>query len=398
VPNNRTLTRSIVVRWKRSVFALCAVAFLADLAIGLELAALPWKCLALGGSDLEVGSIGAAFMGVYMGICLLLGRHADRVSPKRMVALSLAAMAVLMLAMAAAPAAWLLLVLAGLHGASMALLWPPLMGWLSTGSEGAGLNRRLSTFNACWSVGLILGSVLGGRAAEWALWLPFALAVVAALAALLVVLLARKAHPRPTTVAAAAIDAERATSLLPVFRLMSRVALVLGWIGIGALRFPLTLLVESMSLGPSAYGSIVAGSYLALSVGFVLLGRTHRWHFNAPLFWGCQLAAAAMILAVAFSRGGLDLALYTIAASLALSVLYVAGQYYGVSGAATRARSMAMHEGLLSVGFAVGSLGGGAVSQFIGVRGIYPVASAAIVASVGIQVVLYLRARARRVD
>ncbi len=44
------------------------------------------------------------------------------------------------------------------------------MSWLSAGSEGGTLNKRLGIFNLSWSVAMIAGAYVGGLAYGVAYW------------------------------------------------------------------------------------------------------------------------------------------------------------------------------------------------------------------------------------
>ncbi len=392
----RITREAIVLRWRRFGMSLYVGVFLYSLTVHIVFTAVPWQIMAIRGGEapVEVGLAGGLYTGAYAIACLLLGPFAERIGLKRLAMLGTGITALVILALPAVPIVAVVLALFAAAAAVSSMFWPPVIGWISAGHENARLNRRLGAFNFSWCSALILGSVIGGLLFEVRYWLPFAVACGLSLGAFVWVATARKYHgpPRPAdALDNTAEDAERAEHAdLPAFHIMARIAMVTGWVAIGVLRFPLSTLLEWMSLKSGAYGLVVGGSSLAMLCAFTVMGLTHRWHYSRAFFWGCQVLGAALLGWMLFSRNVWDVALLVIPATLFASIVYPADLYYGVSGGKNRAASVSVHEILLAVGFAIGSFGGGLVARWLGPKAPFPVAAGVMILGVAAQVGIYI--------
>ena len=68
---------------------------------------------------------------------------------------------------------------------------------------------------------------------------------------------------------------------------------------------------------------------------------------------------------------------------------------YGVSGGVRRARRMAIHELVLSVGFVIGAFGGGWVTDHISLRAAYPICAGLLIAGMAAQAIVFIVRNAR---
>jgi len=385
----RTTREVILLRWRRSAAALYVAALLFSLQGGVVMTAVPWRVMALGGGESAVGLAGGLQMGIYAVGCIFLGPFADRIGPKRLVMLGTAGMTFTTAAMTQAGSVRALLWLVAINAGLTTMFWPPVMGWLSTGHEKASLNRRLGIFNLCWSSGLIVGNFLGGLFFNIQQSLPFAVGSGVTLMAFISAASARRQRSGPV-VASEDPSEPVAAGRLPLFRLMARIALFAGWIVLGALRYPFAaFLKQDLAAGADVHGAIGAGLSFALMTGFVLLGRTHRWHYRYSLFWGSQVLTVLMVALIFICRTAWQAAGLSVVAALAMSVLYASDLFYGVSGGRRRAGSMAIHEVLLATGFVVGSLGGGLLAESLGPRYVFPAAAGLVLLGFLLQVGLW---------
>lgn len=261
-----------------------------------------------------------------------------------------------------------LLTLLALDGAIAGMMWPPITGWLSLGQEGHYLNRRLGVFSFSWgsgaTVGMWLGGPLWGPSCNPYLYPAFAVASCVSIGAFIIAASARKQRlpsvtPRPVETTEA-IEAE--ANNVSVFHWIAVIAGAIVGVTNGVIRYPIVSLMKSMSLGPDVHGQIAAAITITLTCGLFLMGRTTRWHYKQIFFWSVQLVMAAAVCAVAFSRNGWDLAVYSVIASLGMAVIFASDLYYSLTCSTRRAASMSWREIRVSIGFAIGSFGGGALS------------------------------------
>ena len=210
-------------------------------------------------------------------------------------------MVLIVFLMSLAPRVSILRAIVAVKGMVAGTFWPQIMGWISTGTEGGALNRRLGFFNLSLVLGLYSGHLAGGSALRRGV-----------LAALhhrgLRLGPGRPVHsfcPQPER-------ARRGNSRggpdggtraeLEVFRWICRFALFFGWIGCGVLRVVIASLIKEMSLGAGLHATIGATMNLIMLVCFFLLGRWVIWHYR---FWPlllAQVAFAFLLVGVGASR------------------------------------------------------------------------------------------------
>lgn len=383
-----------------STRALCAIAVMIAVSIGAATVALPFRALALGAGPWLVGTIGGILMAAYAVGCMVLGPWVDHVRPRTALLVGNVVWAIVLVAMGMTTRLSVLLVLALVYGAVMVAIWPPLMGWVSYGHEGPALNRRLGRYNMSWSGGMVIGPFLGGVLFEKHYAVPFVAAGVLHGVTLLVALLVTTPQPDPTS-AEPAMDVPPADPgpppIVATFRTVARIGLVGSFIAMGVQRFQLPTLANDLQIREAVFGAVVLVLSLANVLCFAVLGRTHKWHYRLDWLLGVQVILAAAIGALVWARGPWALAAIAAVVGACVGLTYSSSLYYGVSGGRRRGRLMAIHEMLLSVGFVIGAIGGGFVSDVWGLRAAYPVSAALILVGVVAQVVAYRRLRPRRI-
>jgi len=367
---------------RTSTFLLCAVAFLADVAAGLVVIALPFAATRLGAELGPVGLIGGLYMGAYALACLAAGPFIDRFRPGGVLVAGQFVQAAVSIGIALTGRLSVLIVLVGAYGVLMVTVWPPLMSWLAHGHEGASLNRRIGWFNVSWCSGLVVGPVLGGRLYELSPIAPFiAAAIVLAI------------RPRGAPCPAAPAPVLRPDAA--VFRLMARISVVVCTAIAGMQRFQVFGLAEALEVRKATWGLVMAGMSLANMAGFLLLGRTHRWHYRPAVLWGAQIMLAVATVSLVLARAAGHRGSVAGITGLCGSVAYSSSLYYGVSSGQRRGALTAVHEMLLSAGFVIGAIGSGAMSQRFDLWTPYPTAAVVLGCAVLAQVILYRAARLR---
>jgi DHA1 family multidrug resistance protein-like MFS transporter/DHA1 family quinolone resistance protein-like MFS transporter len=325
-----------------------------------------------GASPAQVGFLAATWSLHYILGCLLLRRLGERLPPQHSMVLAAALMAGSVLLVL-----WLerlshVFLCYAAYGLGTALFWPPLMGWLSTGSEGERLNRTMGRFNLCWSSGSIAGPVLAGVLAREDARLPVAAGGLLYLAAGLYSAWAARGLPAPQRGSAlprgkgpsqAVETVDRSTRLrYPAWAGLFAAYLALG---VTITVFPLAAQAH-LGVGKPTVGGLLLVRALFTTLALGLLGRTTAWHFRAG-----QMGVGLLVFAVAMAA--LPLAGGPIAAGLVLGLVgalvaqcYANSLFHGVTGSPQRARRMATHEILLSAGLVAGGACGGVVYQAVG--------------------------------
>lgn len=352
---------------------------------------LPFLVIHFGGTPQQVGLVGAVNKVLYVAGLLGARRVGKRFNLFASSAVGCIGLAVSALGISrSCDFAGVLFWSAG-YGLATALFWPPVVGLLSRGLHSAALNRRLGRFNLAWSGGMLMGPWIGGLLFESGPAMPFCFAAVCnAGAALLVVVASGRSSPRQD----APIQSNKGAEPPPVAHMdgdhatylrMARVALISGYMVIGVLRYQLPNLAVEMRISEATFGLIGTALSASLTAAFLWLGRYSNWHYRRFLLWASQLVLAGALLIPLGASHAWQLTICVLFAGQAIGLSYTSHLFYRTSQGDDRARGMAMHEVVLSIGFFVGAFGGGLVADLTDNRLVYPVIAAAILVGVAIQ-------------
>jgi len=360
---------------------LYAAAFFQAAALGMWFVVMPFVVKRMGGSDTQLGLCVGIWFVAYLSGCLTAGGILDRFNAKNAVQFGAAANAVINVGIlitviiaqgSGNPGSLLVLIicLSALSGLLTAFFWPPLMGWLSTGYEGAELNRRLGKNNIAWSLGALVTPYLGGVLVERSSVWPFAVIIGFMGLSFAVITLGKGPGPNASNSdndSLSQTPSDTASTLLPCFRWMAAIALLTSFVCIGLLRTQLAVLFKyELGFTESQYGMGMTITSLANFVVFMAAGRWHRWHYKLHIFLAGQVLLLVSMLMI---LKGSSLGIFFLATGLVgtgQAFMYNSHLYYGVSGGTRRSRRMAIHEFLLSTGFVIGSLTGGFLSDQFG--------------------------------
>jgi len=109
---------------------------------------------------------------VYVLSCLFLRPLFDSIRPRFLMTGATAGMALSLVLLYLFRSIPLTFIFLGLNKLSISFFWPPAMGWLSQNIEGKALNKTMSRFNLCWSLGLVASQNLAGLLGERSPLLP----------------------------------------------------------------------------------------------------------------------------------------------------------------------------------------------------------------------------------
>ncbi|MBI3986516.1 MAG: MFS transporter, partial [Lentisphaerae bacterium] len=340
----------------------------------------------------QIGALAATWSVFYITGCLVIRPLFKRMLPRYSIIFSILSMSVLSLGMGLSPSLLMLFPLHALYGLAMSMFWPPLVGWLSTDTEGARLGRVVNLFNLGWCTGGIVSPPICGWLSQVGPRLP--LLVGSGLYLLTAVFIAGAIAVLPKVRADRGFGADsheegsgpdRSSRL----RFPAWVGLFAAFFGYGIVRniFPVVAR-ESLDFAKSMIGVLFMGMSLVNALTFVVLGRTQFWHFKAvPMLAGQALAAVAFAgMAFAGSFWANAVLLSLIGISFGLS--YSNSIFHGASGSRNRAHRMAIHESVLAAGAAIGPVVGGLVLQHHGAAPVYGVCAGLMLVSAGVQAFL----------
>ena len=326
-----------------------------------------------GASPGLIGGFMAYSVLVYVAGCLLLRPVFERLPYPLSLSIAASGMPLSVLLLVVVPSLPLTFLFGGLHRLSAAFFWPPAMGWLSQGVEGAPLNRRQSRFNLSWSMGLVAGYALAGIAGQHSLRLPLLLsiAVMSAYALYFAMTLAAAPALRPSLslqpASPAAFRAARPASRYgegTPLRYPAWIGMFASYVvsGMVSAVFPL-FATEALKAAKGLVGMLIASRTLAQSLGFLLLGTVGFWHYRKRFLVAAQSFLAALLLLMLPARSAAFYAILLPLLGLASAMSYAAGLFYGIAGSSRRAGRMAVHEAVLNSGYICGSLASGLLYQ-----------------------------------
>ncbi|MCX5632617.1 MAG: MFS transporter [Phycisphaerae bacterium] len=386
----------------KNFLLLCLAAFFMSSCLQLGGIVLPFAVKAMRGSDTDIGLCFLGQMSAYVICCMLAFAVIDRFKPKRV--LLITAGAGIIISFGFFVIVWYgnnngiffnpitrLIILMVMVGVITAFFWPVIMGWISTGYEGAELTKRFGFYNVAWASANTIMPVIGGYLMEINYSFPLAVSVVIASLCFISLYPTKciSQSPKPHQSGSDTVRQQTAKQNRQ-FVWMSRVALFATWVYVGIFRSQLGILYKfELNLSESVYGWATALMCLSNVIVFLMMGRSHWWHYKKTLFALIQASAVLSLIIILFS-GNAAFQLFAAGLSgVCYGFIYGSHQYYGVSGGTKRSGLMAIHETIIGAGFAIGALVGGILSDSFGRYSPYWFACAVIVTGGFIQVLLW---------
>jgi MFS family permease len=386
----------------KNFLRLCLAAFFMSSCLQLGGIVLPFAVKAMDGSDTDIGLCFMGQMGTYVICCILVVLIIDKLKPRKV--LQIAAGTGIIVSLCFLAAVWYgknngiffgpiarLIFLMAMVGVITAFFWPTMMGWISTGFEGAELTKRFGFYNIAWITANTIMPVIGGYLMEISYLLSLALAVIMAILCFISLYSTKcisqipPKHHNDDNIVVQQIPRENRP-----FVWISRVALFTTLVCVGIFRSQLGILYKfQLGFSESSYGWSVSLMCLFNMVVFYMMGRSHYWHYKKTLYAAAQVSIIGCMAMMIICK---SLPLQLLASGLAgvwYGYIYSSHQYYGVSGGTNRSGLMAIHEIIIGAGFATGSLFGGILSDAFGRYSPYWFGCSVIVAGGLVQVVLW---------
>jgi len=347
----------------RRMVLLLPSAFLTSLGIGIaNLGMLFVVKDSYKASPSAVGAFAALWAIAYFVGCIALRPLQKKISARTSMAAMNLGTAALFAFHLAVPGLASAFVAFGLYGFITALFWPRLMGWLSSGLEGAALGAATGAFSFSWSAGGVISPYLSGLLTERGLFLPVYAAIGVFGATGVFILATRRIVPSPALAAPgpAAEETDHSTTLR--YPAWIGVFLIYALASVFFNIFPL-FAKDELGLPESKIGLLLLVRAVFMTGGFWLFGRLDSWHFKRRLILLPVGVVFLLDLAFIGLRSPLAFALLLAVTGFFQAMAYNNSIFYGASGARDRERRMTIHEALLTAGQILGSVAGGLLYQ-----------------------------------
>ncbi len=321
-----------------------------------------------GVGDLATSSFMAINMAGAIVAAPLAGLVSDRLGRRRVLVLAgLLADALLLAALALAPSYASLLGLRLLEGAAHALALSVVLAMAADAARAAGSGRAMGAVGATLTLGVALGAPLGGKLGELGptapLWAGAGLALLATLVAALL-LEEEHAAPRPRTRLLAELLAARRVLFVPlVFAFVDRFT-----VGFFVTTFPLWA-GNVLNAGPARIGLLLALFLLPFALLAYPAGRLAERTSRVGLLAGGSLVYGAFVIGLPWVGEGWLPALLVLL-GVCSAVMFVPNLMLCAELAPRELRASVMggFNAAGSLGFLVGPLVAGLVSQSIGTQ------------------------------
>jgi MFS family permease len=352
---------------------LYAFAFIMNSATGVLVVAFPLLGIRFCASPLQLGILGAAGAFVYTLACPFGGGLSDRVRARaggrRGSLIFCCALLVAVDSFIFAVSGLRDLFIIAICGYFFsAFFWPPLQAWLSEVGGRERLAERLGLFNLAWSLGIMVGPMIGGFLFAVDYRLPWCYAMLTNSSLVLLLLLLRKqtsaAAPPPPPPADEAARRNNAAEFLSLV-LWANFASFFCLSNVQSL-YPKLASVRDLS--PQLIGCLLFMVGAAQSAFFIVLRATRAWHFRyGPLVAVHGLAAAGML--IIFQTVSVPLLAFAFSLiGIALGLSYYSSLYYSLCGDGDAGRRSGIHELMVGSAFFLGPLLGGFAAQYLGLR------------------------------
>lgn len=373
-------------------------AFFFDWVLYILWTVIPIHAVKLGASASRLACLQTAASVVYVAMCIVVGRLADRIAKPWIVRAGCAGMAVSCWLIGRTHEYGALLLLVPLAGLSSSLFWPPVQASIGAEAKPEELERAIGLFNVLWSLGKGLGFVSAGAIHAW-LGTPKTL-LVAAAGALGIALLYPWRDVKGSA-HAPEIDVDPATRMT-----FLRIAWVANFalFGVGAIvANQYFKLVEMHRIGSGLFasfrsptevffGTFLGLVYLAQSAVFVLLGRSSRWTYRRGPLYLTHLLLGGAAAGLAFVRSEPALLALAPLIGIGLGYGYASSIYYSLHTPQGHGKFSGLHEAVLGSGNFVLPLAAGILAdRLFDLRLPYWLAAAGALAAVAVEEAIYRR-------
>ncbi|MCX6357543.1 MAG: MFS transporter [Candidatus Aureabacteria bacterium] len=255
-----------------------------------------------------------------------------------------------------------------------AFFWPPLQAWCAEAGNPGRLSHRLGIFNLSWSLGIMIGPVIGGSLYALDYRFPWCYGILSNLVMLVLLMRASGGEAAPSDDSP---DGGAEQCARPPGRFLATAlwANFICWFALSNIQSIYPKLAVGRGFSPQLIGYLLFLVGAVQSIFFLILRAHAFWHHRyAPLVIVHFAAAGGMLMVFSVS----SVPLLTIAFPLlgcALGLSYYSSIYYSLCAKGSVGTRTGIHEFMVGSGFLLGPLVGGVLAQCIGLRAPFLVCS-----------------------
>jgi len=264
------------------------------------------------------------------------------------------------------------------------LFWPPVMAWLTEGLSGNELGQKISYFNRSWMAALIVAPPLAGYLYAWNYNFSFFFISFMFFTNLLLIVLIRRSssinlterEQRASTHEHSETDAQNPTPEIwskknDLYRYIAWLSFFFSVMLAGFLITVVPLHIrDGLGHTEGTAGWLLLFRCVAGFIGFILLAKFTRWHFNFS--WFIILQAGLAFCAFLFLIAGSQLSFYfgiVFLYGLVNAACNTSSVFYSRATGKNPKKNLALHEMFLCAATATGTAGGGLLYQHFGFTG-----------------------------
>ncbi len=372
---------------------LYGLAFLMDGCMAVVGLCVPLVALQLGATYDDLGLIGGVGAAIYSLCCLFSGRLADRFGYRRIMAGATLMVGFVYVGYLFIHHIWHLVLLAGAMSLAISHFWPPLQAWLGRGKTRGNLLRDLGRFNVAWSLGFLIGPLVGGFMFETRPNSAFLLGIflMGVMFVAFIILDIQEGDDEQSQEMLETIPLAR--KFLP----MAFVANFATFFSIGTVRSLFPKLATDLGIEPGLLGVLMALIGLAQLTAFYLMSKTDVWQFRrGPLMVAQGMACVGLLMMGVGTHPGV-FAVGLLLIGLLAGVTFTASIFYSLYTQGPGGRRTGFHEAIVGSGFLFGPLLGGITGEHLGARAPYGLAVLVILGAIVVQALMQIKPSQNRV-
>ncbi len=376
---------------RRRLLYFCAL--IMDMCIGIVLFAVPLLLIKrLQASVFIIGLTGSLGALGYSLFCLGTGRFSDRLGRKKVVAIGIGIFIGTYFLLSFARSLFPVFALVFLGGIGMSMFWPPLQAWVAESIEKKRLIESLGVFNISWSIGLMLGPLLGGILFSLGMSIPFYFAVGQAIVLFFIIIQISEAQ-RKLPATEPDLPVAKGTVNKTGFLFIAWVANFASWFIVIMLRNLFPVLAINLKMSLRMLGFLIFLIYISQTVVFLLLRHLRGWRYRIGPLLFCQGLAAGGLLIGFFTSSILLFGLSFVLIGISGGVTYFSSIFYSLDSPAARGKKTGFHESILGTGALLGPLFGGLVARYYDLRAPYLLGLTLIICAMLLEIIIYRNLR-----